>query len=174
MHVNDDRLRRYKLDFSWFLRWLAHHLGFGPGAQSMCLIADRLWDLGDIWLGTTKRMRRRTAVYFARRLAEPETITQMAAVLRMHRTRAGKVILTTSKDLAFARTIIADTCAILRVDTCARAGIDGFEVDPEIIYSAVHSLTLHARNCRFKPTPIFVSSALVIGNSIFWETSGVR
>jgi hypothetical protein len=141
IHVSDDSLRRYKLDFLWFLRWLTRHLGFGPGAQSMCLIAERLWDLGDIWLGSTKRTRRRTAVYFARRLTEPETITQIAAILRMHRTRAGKVILTTSKDLALARTIIVDNCAIMRVDTCARAGIDGFEFDLEIIYSAVHSLT---------------------------------
>jgi hypothetical protein len=141
IRIDDDRLRRYKLDFSWFLRWLVRHLGFDPGAQSMCLIADKLWDLGDIWLGTTKRMRRRTAVYFARRLTEPETITQVAAVLRMHRIRTGKVILTTSKDLALARTIIADTCAILRVDTCARAGIDGFDLDPEIIYSAVYGLS---------------------------------
>jgi len=140
--IDDDRLRRYKLDFSWFLRWLARHLGFGPRAQSVCLIADRLWDLGDIWLGTTKRMRRRTSVYFARRLTEPETITQMATALRIHRTRAGKVILTTSKDLALVKMIIDDTCAILRVDTCARAGVESFELDPEIIYSAVHGLNV--------------------------------
>jgi hypothetical protein len=145
VRIDDDRLRRFKLDTSWFLQWVARHLGSGTGAQPVCLIADRFWDLGDIWLGATKRMRRRTAVYLARRLTESETVAELAAVLRMHRTRLGKVILTTSNNLDLARTIIADTCAILPIKTCARAGIKHFELDPNIIYSAAHGLRAASR-----------------------------
>ena len=50
------------------------------------------------------------------------------------------MILTTTNDLDLARTIIADTCAVLPIKTCARAGIKHFELDPEIIYSAAHGL----------------------------------
>lgn len=99
VRIDDERLLRFKLDTSWFLQWVARDLGSATGARPVCLIADRYWDLGDIWLGATKRMRRRTAVYLARTLTGSETVTQMAAVLRMHRTRFGKVILTTSNDL---------------------------------------------------------------------------
>jgi hypothetical protein len=140
VRIDGDTLRCFKLDTSWFLQWIGRHLGSGMGAKPVCLIADRFWDLGDIWLGATKRMQRRTAVYLARRLFEPETVTQMATVLHMHRTRPGKVILTTSNDLALARTILTNTCAILAMTTCARAGIQHFGLDPEIIYSAAHGL----------------------------------
>lgn len=140
VRIDDDRLCRFQLDTLWFLQWIARHLGSGTGAQAVCLITDRFWDLGDIWLGATKRMRRRTAVYLARSLTGSETVTQMEAILRIHRTRPRKVILTTTNDLDLARTIIADTCAILRIKTCARAGIKHFELDPNIIYSAAHGL----------------------------------
>jgi hypothetical protein len=140
VRVNDDRIRRFKLDVSWFQQWLAGHIGFGAGARQVCLIPDRLWDLGDVWLGETKRLRRRTAIYLARRLTEPETISQIPAVLRMHSSRPGKVILTTTNDLDLAQTVIADSCAVMAIKTCARAGIEDFELDPSIIYSAVHGL----------------------------------
>jgi hypothetical protein len=43
-------------------------------------------------------------------------------------------------DLDLARTIIADTCAILPIKACGRAGITHFELDPNIIHSAAHGL----------------------------------
>jgi hypothetical protein len=141
VRIDDNRLRRFALDTSWFLQWIARHLGFGTGGQPVCLIADRFWDLGVTWFGTAKRVRRRTAVYLARRLTEPETIAQMTAVLRMHSNRPDKVILTTTKDLDLAWSMIADSCAVLAINTCARAGIENFELDPEIIYSAAHGLS---------------------------------
>jgi hypothetical protein len=140
VRIDDDNLRRFRLDTSWFLQWIARHLGSGAGAHAVCLFTDRFWDLGDIWLGATKRMRRRTAVYFARRLIEFETVTQIATVLRVHRPRASKVILTTTNDLDLARTIISDHCTILPIRTCDRAGIKHFELDSNIIYSAAHGL----------------------------------
>jgi hypothetical protein len=115
--IGDDRLRLFKLDISWFLQWIAGHLGFGRGVGQVCLISDRLWDLGDIWLGTEKRTLRKTGVLLARRLSEPETIKQMAAVLRLHISRPGIVILTTTNDVDLAQTIISDTFAILAIKT---------------------------------------------------------
>jgi hypothetical protein len=139
VRVQDESLRRFKLDISWFHQWLASHIGFGAGARQVCLIPDRLWDLGDIWLGATKLLRRRTAIYLSRRLTEPETVTQLAAVLCRHSTRPGKVILSTTNHLDLARTVISDAC-VLAIENCARAGIQNFEIDPAIIYSAAHGL----------------------------------
>ena len=42
VRIDDDRLRRFKLDILWFLQWIASHLGFGAGARQVCLIPDRL------------------------------------------------------------------------------------------------------------------------------------
>jgi hypothetical protein len=140
VRIDDERLRRFKLDVSWFHQWLAGHIGFRAGARQVCLIPDRFWDLGDVWLGETKRLRRRTAIYLARRLTELETVTQMASVLCMHSSRPGKVILTTTNDLDLARTIIADSCAVLAIQTCRRAGVENFDLDTSIIYSVVHGL----------------------------------
>jgi hypothetical protein len=140
VRVDDDRLRRFKLDFSWFLQWIALHLGIRTTARPLCLVPDRLWDLGDIWLGETKRMRRRTAIYVATRLNEPRTVTQLAGILDMHSTRTGKLILTTTNDPNLARMLIGDSCAILSVKSCARAGTENFELDTAIIYSAAHCI----------------------------------
>jgi hypothetical protein len=140
VRIDDDRLRRFKLDIAWFHRWLACHIGLNAGARQVCLISDRLWDLGDVWLGETKRLRRRTEIYLARRLTEPETVSQMAAVLCKRSSRPGKVILTTTNDLDLARTIINETCAVLAIKACARADRDDFELDHSIIYSAAHGL----------------------------------
>ncbi len=150
VRIDDDRLRFFKLDTSWFLRWIARHLGFGNGAHPVCLITDRCWDLGDTWLGETNRMRRKTAIYFARRLTEPETIVQLAAVLRLHHSRPSKVVLTTTNGLDLARTMIGDSCAVLTIETCARAGIDDFEFNPGIVYSAAHDLRVSPRNLAVK------------------------
>jgi hypothetical protein len=146
VRIDADRLRRFKLDILWFHEWLASLIGFGTGARQVCLIPDRLWDLGDIWLGATKRTRRRIAIYLARRLTEPETVTQLAAILRMHSHRPAKVILTTTNDLDLARIVISDTCPVLAIKTCTRAGIENFELDPGIICSAAYSLrVLHGK-----------------------------
>lgn len=146
VRIDDDRLRRFKLDISWFHRWLASHIGFSADARQVCLISDRLWDFGDTWLGPTKRLQRRTAIYLARRLTEPTIVTQVAAILRMHSTRPAKVILATTNDLHLARTVIADAGVVLPIKDCIRAGIDDFELDPALIYSAAHGLCASQSN----------------------------
>jgi len=150
VRVDEGKLRRFKLDISWFVQWIGHQLGIRTTSRFTCLVPDRLWDLGDIWLGDAKRSRRRTAIYLSRRLAEPETVREVAATLRMHRTRSGKIILTTSNDLGLARTIVADSCPILAIKSCVRAGIENFELDHEIIYSAAHELSLSCRKFAVK------------------------
>lgn len=165
VRVDDNKLRIFKLDISWFLQWIARNLGFGNGAHPFCLIADRFWDLGDTWLGEKMRMRRKTAIYFARRLTEPETITQLAAVLRLHRSRPSKVVLTTTNGLDLARTIIGDSCAILTIETCARAGIDDFEFNPAIVYSAAHDL--HASSSRLPVQAHADFRVIQVGNREF-------
>jgi hypothetical protein len=140
VRVDDDMLRCHQLDISWFLRWVAGQLGLGPRARQLCLIPNRLWDLGDIWLGEGKRTRRKTTIYVARRLNEPATVTQVVNLLRVHWARPGKVILTTTHDPHLARTLTANSCAVLSINTCARAGMENFELDTAIIYSAAHGL----------------------------------
>jgi hypothetical protein len=140
VRIDDDRLHRYKVDVSWLLQWIAGHLGIGTGARQVCLIPDRLWDLGDIWLGETKRMRRRIAIYLARRLNELETVDQVVEMLRMHSARPGKLILTTTHDPNFARALTNNCAAVLPIKSCARAGVEDFVLDAEIIYSAAHGL----------------------------------
>jgi hypothetical protein len=146
VRIDDDRLRRYRLDISWFLEWIAGHLSLGIGCPPVCVIPNRLWTLGNVWLGATKRTRRRTAIYVARRLTEPETVTQLGAVVRLRSTKPGMVILTTTDDLHLARTVSADACAVLPLKTCARAGIENFELDSAVIYSAAYGFRASRTN----------------------------
>jgi len=146
VRVDDNSLSRFTLNRSWFFQWIGRLLGFGSSAQPMCLIRDRAWDLGDTWLGETKRARSRTAVYFARQLAEPETIMRLATVLRLHASRPSKVVLTTTNELNLVRAIIGDFCAVLAIETCAHAGIEDFEFDAGIVYSAAHRLRASPSN----------------------------
>jgi hypothetical protein len=140
VRVDDDVLLHYRLDISWLLQWISGQLGFTPGGRQVCLIPDRLWDLGDIWLGEGKRKQRKTAVYLARRLNELETVEQVVETLRMHSARPGKLILTTTQDPHFTRALTKNCGAVLPITTCARAGVEDFELDTAIIHGAVHGL----------------------------------
>jgi hypothetical protein len=140
VRVDGDALRRYRLDISWVLRWISMQLGLGSSARQVCLIPDRLWDLGDVWLGERNRIRRKAAIFVARRLNDLETVRQVAEMLHMHLARPSRVILTTTLDPRLARDLTADSYTILPIKDCARAGIEDFTLDTAIVYSAAHSL----------------------------------
>jgi hypothetical protein len=173
VRIDESRLRRFKLDISWFLQWIGHQLGLGTTLRFISLIPDRVWDLGEFWLGDAKRMRSRTAIYLSRRLTEPETVRQLAAVLSMHLTRRCKVILATSNDLDLARTVVADACAILPIKSCARAGVENFELDLGFILRRTDYAN-RTINRQSKPIAIFVLSRLAIENFAFRVTSSAR
>jgi hypothetical protein len=140
VRVDDNMLLQYRLHISWLLRWISGQLGIAPGVRQICLIPDRLWDLGDVWLGEGKRKQRKTAVYLARRLNELEMVKQVVEVLRMHSARPGKLILTTTHDPNFARALTNNCGVVLPIKSCARAGVEDFVLDAAIIHSAAHGL----------------------------------
>jgi hypothetical protein len=140
VRVDDEALLHYRLDTSWLLQWISGQLGFAAGVRQVCLIPDRLWDLGDAWLGEGKRKQRKTAVYLARRLNEVKTIEQVVEILRMHSARPGKLILTTTQDPNFTQSLTKNYGAVLPIMTCARAGVGDFVLDTAVIHGAVHDL----------------------------------
>jgi hypothetical protein len=140
VRVDDNALLHYRLDISWLLQWISRQLGFPAEVRQVCLIPDRLWDLGDVWLGEGKRKQRKTAVYLARRLNELETVEQVVEMLRMHSARPGKLILTTTQDPNFTRVLTSNCAVVLPIKSCARAGVQDFVVDTAIIHSAAHGL----------------------------------
>jgi hypothetical protein len=140
VRVDDDALRRYRLEISWLLRWISMQLGLGSGARQVCLIPDRLWDLGDVWLGQGKRTRHRAAIFLARRLNDLDIVRQAVDLLRMHSARPSRVILTTTLDPGLAREMTANSGAILPIKACARASVEDFTLDTEFVYSAAHGL----------------------------------
>lgn len=136
--VEDDALRRFRLEIVWFLGWIAVQLGFGASARQIDLVRGRLWDFGDTWLGERKSARRKTAIYLARRLNESETIARVQEALRTRTHRPPGVILTTTQDPDLARMLSVDGWAVLPINTCARAGVADFTIDTAIVYAAAH------------------------------------
>lgn len=138
VRVDDDALVRFRLTASWFLDWLGGQLGLGAVARPVCLVPDRLWDLGDAWLGERMRARRRTAIYVARRLNQPESFAQVQAALRSRSGRPVGVILTTSLDTSLARSSTISGCAVVPIRSCAQAGTADFTIDMAVVYGAAH------------------------------------
>lgn len=120
------------------LGWIAGHLGFGAGGRHVELVPDRLWDLGDVWLGERKSDKRKTAIYFARRLGDPGVQTSVQEALRPRAGRPPGVILTSSSTVEPANPATTGGGAIVPIRTCARAGIVGFSFDAGIIHAAAH------------------------------------
>ncbi len=145
--VEDDVLRRFRLQMPWLLGWIVEHLGLGAGGRPVDLVSDRLWDLGDVWLGERKGDKRRTAIYFARRLGEPGALTRMHEALRSRAGRPPGVILTSSPTVELGNPAMTGGCAIVPIRTCALAGVAGFSFDAGIIRAAAHgSRPTHARS----------------------------
>ncbi len=86
--------------------FIAGQLGFGTNASQVNLVPGRLWDFGDTWLGERKSARRKTAIYVARRLNQPETMAQVQEVLQARSGRPTGVILTTTQDFKFGAGVI--------------------------------------------------------------------
>ncbi|HXF88078.1 MAG TPA: hypothetical protein VNK48_06990 [Xanthobacteraceae bacterium] len=138
--IEDHTLRRLRVRSSWFLDWIARELGFVGAMHSVELVADRLWHLGDVWLGERKAKQQRTAIYVGRRLGEPGAMRRMREALQSRAGRPPGIILTSSPaGIAedFAGTAMPP---ILPIIQCAKAGFPQFHLDVSIICTAAHGL----------------------------------
>ncbi len=137
--VEDRALLRFRLQPAWLLGWIAGELGFAGVMRPVELVPDRLWDLGDIWLGDRKSEQRRTAIYFARRIGETGAILRARNALQSRAGRPPGVILVSSPE------IVADdsammTTTMMPIARCAKAGVVEFFLDLGFIRSAVHGV----------------------------------
>lgn len=138
--VEDHALRRLRVRPSWLLDWLARELGFAGAVRPVELVPDRLWDLGDVWLGERKTGQRRTAIYVGRRLGEPGAMLRTRTVLQTRAGRAPGIILASSPAGVaddFAGTAMAPVLPIIQ---CAKAGVSEFHLDASIICTSAHGL----------------------------------
>lgn len=134
--IDNRAIGRYRLCSSWVVGWIAAEVGLSSGARPVELVPDRVWDLGDVWLGERKSEKRRTAIYLARRLGEPGTLARLRGALRSRAGRPPGVILSSSPA---AMTEDATTTApIMPILRCASAGAPGFRLDAAVIRAAVH------------------------------------
>lgn len=138
--VEDRALCRFRLQPSWLLRWLAGELGFSGVTRPAELVTDRLWDIGDVWLGDRKSDRRQTAIYFARRIGEPGAIMRARAALQSRAGRPPGVILASSPVGVVDGLGDAAMPALMPLTRCAKAGAPAFTLDSAIIRTAAHGM----------------------------------
>jgi hypothetical protein len=141
--VDDRALCRFRLRPSWLLGWLAGELGFSGVTRPVELVPDRLWDLGDIWLGDRKSERRRTAIYFGRRIAEPGAMLRARNALQSRAGRPPGIILLSSPAVMAEDVALTAVPILMPLAMCAKAGAAAFALDLAIIRTAAH---------RMKPT----------------------
>jgi hypothetical protein len=138
--VEDHALRRLRVRPSWFLGWIARELGVVGAVRPVELVPDRLWDLGDLWLGERKAMRRRTAILVARRLGEPAAMRRMREALQGRTGRPAGIILTSSPAAVAVDFAAIAMLPVLPIIQCAKAGVAQFDMDTSIVYTAAHGL----------------------------------
>ena len=85
-------LRVLRLEFRWWLAWLAAHLELANSGKPTELVPDQAWDLGDLWVGS----RRKVPVVFARRQRKLVDVHALVNALRSRAGRAAGVLLTST------------------------------------------------------------------------------
>jgi len=137
--VDDRALCRFRLQPSWLLGWLARELGFSGVTRPVELVPDRLWDLGDVWLGERKSERRRTAIYFGRRISEPGAMLRARNALQSRAGRPPGIILLSSPAWVAEDLALTAMPILMPLAKCAKAGA-AFALDLSIIRTAAHGM----------------------------------
>ena len=136
--IDSRSMIRYRLRSSWLIGWIAAELGLSSGARPVELVADRVWDVGDVWLGERKSERRRTSIYVARRLGELGALARLCAALQSRAGRPPGVILSSSPATMTDDAMLAGMTPVMPLLRCAKAGVGNFCLDAAIIRTAVH------------------------------------
>ena len=138
--VADRALRLFRLQSSWLLGWLAGELGFAGTARPVELVPDRLWDLGDVWLGDRKSDRRRTAIYFGRRIGEPGAMLRARTALQARAGRPPGIVLLPSLAGVVDDAVVTAMPRLMPLAQCAKSGTSEFTLDMAIIRTAAHGV----------------------------------
>ena len=89
MHVEESRLARYRVNHRYFFQCLQSWVGLPNSLGVNELLADTLWDLGNILIG-----KQRIAVLFCRRAVFAETVFDLQNTLATFPRRRSALILT--------------------------------------------------------------------------------
>ena len=138
--VDDRALCRFRLQPSWLLGWLAGELGFSGVTRPVEIVPDRLWDLGDVWLGDRKSAQRRTAIYFGRRIGEPGAMLSARSALQSRAGRPPGIILLSSPFVVAEDVAATGMPTLMPLAKCAKAGAAAFSLDLAIIRTAAHGM----------------------------------
>jgi hypothetical protein len=95
VRVPAEALRILRLDFQWWLQWLASHLELTGSGNPVALVQELAWDIGDLWLDR----RRKLPVVFVRRLRSIQSLRSVNSALEARSGRANGVLLSASSKL---------------------------------------------------------------------------
>jgi hypothetical protein len=130
--VENERLVRYRADFTWVLRNVARQIRVLRTVEPRCVVDGHLWEVGPAWIGHRRHM---TPVWLGRRLGYPGILSAAASALR-HRTngRTG-LLLITGTGLPSCVTMPGNP-VVASIRNCLAAGA-GFRLDAGILASLV-------------------------------------
>lgn len=136
--IESRSMNRYRLRSSWLIGWIAAELGLSNGGRPVELVSDRVWDMGDVWLGERKSDKRRTAIYLARRLGEAGALARLRTAVQSRAGRPPGVVLSSSPATMTDDVMPIGMTPIMPIPRCAMAGVGDFCLDAAIVRSAVH------------------------------------
>ncbi len=90
--VPKEDMLTWNLDMDWFVGWIAEQFDLAPSISPRVLIPDILWYLGTPWI-----RKRRSGLFFTRRVSFNEVYDQVVDALRNRSGEPPGVILTTSR-----------------------------------------------------------------------------
>lgn len=125
--VDNEGLTRYRVDFDWFLRFIAAAVKVTGVWRWQCLVPEILWDLGDAWIG-----KRKATVLLGRRLSTSGTFDEICDALTRRVGRPPGVLLTTTRRLA-RHVRLPGQHRILALGDCLRGDGTGFHLDLDVI-----------------------------------------
>lgn len=86
-------LQSYKLDWGWWLKWLASELALVDAGVPFELVKGEAWDLGNCWVTRQSKV----PILFARRLKHQSIAKKLMEALTNRAGRSGGLILTSSR-----------------------------------------------------------------------------
>lgn len=125
--VESERLTRYRVDFDWFLGFVAVAVKITGSRRWQCLVPGILWDLGEAWIG-----KRKATFFLGRRLSTSQTLDEVCDALTRRVGRPPGLLLTTTRRLA-RHVRIPGQHRIVTLTDCLRSDNTGPRLDLEVI-----------------------------------------
>ncbi|NGZ05131.1 MAG: hypothetical protein G8237_02125 [Magnetococcales bacterium] len=159
--VPKEDMLTWDLDLEWLMGWIGEQFGLSMPLSPKLLIQDRLWHLGNPWIG-----KRRCALFFTRRLGFASGYDQVVDALQERSGEPAGVLLTTSLwTIRNAR--FPGNHRVMRLHDCFPPGEEHVRIDLDAIARVLSGTAVQERELPLRYSNDYSSITVSGRNFLF-------